>query len=302
MDVSFYTLDSAYDDLKVSVVSVSPGTKPRAVLQFSHGMCGSKERYLPFMKYLAGKGIACVANDHRGHGSSIKYGTDLGYMYDGGHEALVDDMKMLTVHIREKYSGVPVILLGHSMGSMAARAYLRRYPDAIDGIILCGSPGYNPMAPIAYAFLSLACSIGLGRVRPMVMQNQTSNMYNRKFASEGPQAWVCSDPEVRRAFVEDPKHNFKFTLNGLRALLGLMLQSYSSKGWTSPASDLPILFLCGNDDSCAGGPSGVDKAAAVMHEAGYRSIAIKIYPAMRHEVLNEIGKERVWRDVLNFIG
>ena len=128
----------------------------------------------------------------------------------------------------------------------------------------------------------------------MVMQNQTSNMYNRKFASEGPQAWVCSDPEVRRAFVEDPKHNFKFTLNGLRALLGLMLQSYSSKGWTSPASDLPILFLCGNDDSCAGGPSGIDKAAAVMHEAGYRRIAIKIYPAMRHEVLNEIGKERVW--------
>ena len=145
MDVSFYTLDSSYDDLKVSVVSVCPDGRPSAVLQLAHGMCGSKERLIPFMEYLAGEGIACFANDHRGHGASIKSENDLGYMYDGGQVALVEDMKMLTDRIKDQYPDIPVFLLGHSMGSMAARVYLKRYPDALDGVIICGSPDYNPI-------------------------------------------------------------------------------------------------------------------------------------------------------------
>lgn len=301
MDVSFYTLDSAYDDLKISVVAVYPSVKLRVVLQLAHGMCGSKERFLPFMKYLAGNGIVCFANDHRGHGDSVKSPADLGYMYAGGQDALVEDMKMLTDSIKEKYPGVPVYLLGHSMGSMAARVYMKRYPDAVDGLVICGSPGYNPLAPLGYFLGNIACSVGMGRVKPIFMQNSTSNFYNREFLSEGPLAWVCSDPIERQRFQDDPKYNFRFTFNGTRALLGLMLQTYSSIGWARPVSDLPVLFISGYDDPCAGGPSGIDKAVAVLHEAGYRRISVKIYPAMRHEVLNEIGKERVWQDILDFI-
>lgn len=302
MDVSFYTLDSKYDDLRVSVLSVRPDVIPVAVLQLAHGMCGSKERFLPFMEFLASMGVICFANDHRGHGDSVKSEKDLGYMYDGGHKAFVDDMKLLTDHIRDKYSGLPIYLLGHSMGSLAARAYLRLYPKSIDGLILCGSPGYNPMAPAGYALTSIACSFGLGRMRPKLIQRLASETFNRHFAPEGYQAWVCSDPEVRKAFLNDPKHNFRFTLNGSRVLMALMIEAYSSKGWKTVNPEFPILFLSGNDDPCNGGPSGIDKAAAVLHEAGYGRIDIKIYPAMRHEVLNEIGKERVWRDILDFIG
>ena len=222
MNVSFYTLDSAYDDLKISVVSVLPDAGPKAVLQLAHGMCGSKERLLPLMEYLAAEGVACYANDHRGHGESIKSEKDLGYMYDGGRQALVEDMKMLTDHIRGQFPGLPVFLLGHSLGSMAARAYLRRYPQSIDGLIVCGSPGYNPMAPVACNVLAAACRCGLGRFRTRMVQTLTSGMYNRRFASEGPQAWVCSDPQVRKDFNDNPKHNFKFTVNASCALLGLM--------------------------------------------------------------------------------
>ena len=299
MEVSFYTLDSAYDDLKISVVSVLPDTRPKAVLQLAHGMCGSKERLIPFMEYLAAEGIACFANDHRGHGASIKSENDLGYMYDGGKAALVEDMKMLTDRIKDQYPDIPVFLLGHSMGSMAARVYLKSYPDVLDGVIVCGSPGYNPMSAVTCRLLSVLCGCGLGRIRTRMAQTLVSTMYNRRFASEGPQAWVCSDPLVRSAFNDDPKHNFKFTVNASRALLGLMQETYS--GWRKKYSELPVLFLAGNDDPCAGGPAGIDKAVAVLHEAGYRSISVKIYPAMRHEILNEAGKERVWRDILEFI-
>lgn len=301
MKISFYTLDSAYDDLKVSVVAVCPDSSPRAVLQLSHGMCGSKEKLMPFMKYLAGEGIACFANDHRGHGQSIKSSEDRGFMYDGGAEALVDDMKLLTDSIKEQYPSIPVFLLGHSMGSMAVRVYLKMYPQMLDGIIICGSPAYNPLAPAAHAFLSAACACGLGRIRPVLLQRLVSDKFNLPFDNEGPQAWICSDPVVRKEYLEDPMHSFTFTFNASRALLGLMLEIYSCRSWKNVPSDLPVLFVTGYDDTCAGGPEGVDRAVAVLHDAGYRQISSKIYPAMRHEILSEIGKERVWRDVLEFV-
>ena len=127
-------------------------------------------------------------------------------------------------------------------------------------------------------------------------------MYNRPFASEGHQAWTCSDPAVRKSFAGNPRHNFIMTFDGSKALLGLMLQAYSSERGRKADDGLRILFLSGEDDPCMGGAAGLDKAVAVMHESGYRRISVKIYPAMRHEVLNEIGKERVWRDIADFMG
>ena len=78
-----FTLDSAYDGLHLSVLMVRPEGDPEAVLQISHGVCGCKERYIPFMEYMAGHGVACVACDHRGHGDSVLSREDMGYMYKG---------------------------------------------------------------------------------------------------------------------------------------------------------------------------------------------------------------------------
>jgi alpha-beta hydrolase superfamily lysophospholipase len=80
-----------------------------------------------------------------------------------------------------------------------------------------------------------------------------------------------------------------------------MLEAYSHDGWNVSKPDLPVMFLSGEDDSCMGGPAGLDKAVCALKEAGYRNVGIMTYPAMRHEILNEIGKERVWQDILSFI-
>ena len=66
--VRTFIIRSRYDDLDISVLVVKPEKQVHAVIQFAHGMCGCKERFLPVMEYMAGKGIACVAGDHRGHG------------------------------------------------------------------------------------------------------------------------------------------------------------------------------------------------------------------------------------------
>ena len=61
-----FSLASHHDNLSLSVLSVVP-EKPKAVVQLAHGMCEHKERYLPFMRFLAENGYAAFLNDHRGH-------------------------------------------------------------------------------------------------------------------------------------------------------------------------------------------------------------------------------------------
>jgi alpha-beta hydrolase superfamily lysophospholipase len=120
-----YKLISDNDGLEIGIAVERPQRDPVAVLQISHGMCGCKERFLPLMEYMAAHGVSCVANDHRGHGLSVKNEKDRGYMYKGGYKALVDDMKMVTDWTRKSFEDVPVFLLGHSMGSLVAGTYLK---------------------------------------------------------------------------------------------------------------------------------------------------------------------------------
>ncbi len=294
-------LDSKYDSLRISVVIVRPEGDPIAVLQIAHGMCGSKERFLPFMEFMAANGVACIANDHRGHGESVKSDDDLGFMYSGGHVAVVEDLRMVSYMAKNLFPDKPFFLLGHSMGSLATRAYVREDDGELDGLLICGSPAYNPLCSFGIAFTGTASRLGLSHSRPKLLQWMVSSNYNRRFRSEGPQSWTCSDPEVRRSFQSNPKNNFKFTVNGSNCLMNLMKLAYDHDGWAMKSPALPVLFLSGEDDPCPGGRKGLDRALKVMEEAGYVNLDMKTYPSMRHEILNEIGKETVWSDILAFI-
>ena len=136
-----FTLGSAYDGLRLGLVAISPdGSEPAAVLQLSHGMCGCKERYIPFMEYMADHGVACVACDHRGHGESVRTKDDLGYMYKGGYTALVEDMKLVSDWTAGAFPDTPLVLLGHSMGGMLAPRIECCGGDFAGLILLAGSP------------------------------------------------------------------------------------------------------------------------------------------------------------------
>ncbi|MBO7192215.1 MAG: alpha/beta fold hydrolase [Bacteroidales bacterium] len=296
-----FTLHSVYDGLDISVLVTRPESVPVAVLQLAHGMRGHKERFLPFMEYLSSNGVVCVANDHRGHGESVFGPQDRGYMYSGGYVALVEDMKMVTDWAHKEYPGLPVFILGHSMGSLAVRTYLKTYDDSVAGVILCGSPSYNPITPVAIEMAYFLSLFKGGRMRPVMIQNLISRMYNRHFSSEGRDAWVCSDPAVRKAFADNPMSDFRFTSNALFALLNMMKETYSENGWCMKNPELPIYFVSGADDPCMRGETAFHDSAWHMAHLGYKDVTAAIYSEMRHEILNEIDKRDVWEDVLEHI-
>ena len=295
------TMRSSYDGLDISVIVVSPEEEPKAILQISHGVCGCKERFLPFMEYMAGHGVLCVASDHRGHGASVKSQEDLGYMYDGGYYALVDDMRMVTDWIHNEYPGKSVYLLGHSMGSMAARVYVKYDDSAIDGLIICGSPSWNPYSRFGYGLMTMLCWLGMSRRRFKFIQKLTSDRYNRRFADEGYQAWTCSDPNQRKLVQENPLCNYILTANGTRNLLGLMIDTYRRGEWAVSNPDMPVHFISGDDDPMMSSEKKFHQAAQNLCNRGYVNVTSALYPGMRHEVLNEIGKEEVWDEILEFM-
>ena len=299
--ISDMIMRSRYDDLDISVVAVFPDDSPKAVIQFAHGMCGCKERFLPVMKYMAERGVACVAGDHRGHGGSVKTIDDLGYMYDGGYMALVDDMRMITRWVQSEFPGVPIYLLGHSMGSLAARVYVKGDDSAISGLIICGTPAWNRLSYLGKILTGMICMVGMSRHRMDISQSLISRMYNRKFRHEGEQAWICSDESSRMEIMGNPLCNFNFTANGSYNLFCLIVDTYRKAEWKVSHPDMPVYFISGADDPVIVNENGLHKAAINIMKRGYVNVSSVIYPNMRHEVLNEIGKVEVWDDILHFV-
>ncbi len=293
------TVVSGHDGTRLSVLSVYPEGAPRAVLQIAHGMCEYKERYLPLMEYLAERGIACVIGDHRGHGQSAGGEENYGYFGRDGAKGLVSDLSQLILETRERFPGIPLYLMGHSMGSLVARAYLKQEDGVIQGLVLCGCPGNQPGTGAGRALAKSLAAVKGERFRSQQMNRLVFSSFVMKFRDEGSDnAWVCSDPEVVRAYDGDPACGFTFTLNGFLALFDLLDTVYSERGWKAEHRRLPVWFISGEEDPCMVSRRRLMEAIGLLQYAGYENVTYRLYPGMRHEILNEREKMTVYEDLL----
>ena len=300
MTSNTYTIPASSVNLRLSLLTVVPDEAPKAVVQLVHGMAEHKERYIPMMEYFASRGYACVISDLRGHGESVLSQDDLGHFYNGGWKAVIEDQKWITDWIKTKFDGLPVLLLGHSMGSLIVRGYCKRYDDAIRGLIVCGSPSYNPAVGLGKFFCLCVRAVNGQRHRSPFLSSLATGGYSRKFKQEdSPNSWICTDEAVVRAYDEDPLCGFPFTVNGYYGLFNLMQDTYSPKGWALKQQDLPILFVAGENDPCIVSKRKFAQASAFMRRIGYTDVTAKLYKGMRHEILNEKEKEMVWDDLAN---
>lgn len=293
------TLKSEFDGTPLSVLIVLPDGAPRALVQLAHGMQEHKERYLRFMEYLADQGFASIINDHRGHGQSLKSRDDLGYFGQDGARALVDDLHQLTTYFKARFPGKRLILFGHSMGALAVRCYCRSYDGDIDGLVVCGSPGANPAAKVGLWLNRVLTALKRERAHSPLFDRMSTGGYNKRFAAEGTNAWLSAEPENVKAYNADPLCGFPFTLNGYKALLELLRDTYAPFDAQHPA--LPVRFISGADDPCAPDAKGFENAMDVMRRAGYRSVTGKLYSGMRHEILNEAGREQVYAELAQWL-
>ncbi len=295
-------IKSVCDNLLLATTIFIPEKECVGIVQISHGMTEHKERYFDFMKYLTKQGYITIINDHRGHGKSFKNARDLGYFYDNSANYVVEDLHQVTLFIKKKYPHLPITLFGHSMGSMIVMKYLQKYHSDIDKVILCGLPSKNNQARIGLLLAKFLSSLKGDHYRSSFLQNITFSNYNKKFPSlDSPYAWLSSNKEILETYENDSLCGFIFTTNGFQNLFKLNIDIYNKKEWPVTDYHTSLYLIAGSDDPVIISKDKWLQSGTFLKNIGFKKVSHKLYPNLRHELLNEKNNERIYQDIINFI-
>lgn len=287
----------------VSYYVFSPlNCEARGVIQLCHGMCEYVLRYEHLARELCKRGFVFCGNDHLGHGYTAENDEELGFTAEGGGAAfMVQDVHRLTCIIKKKYAGLPVVLLGHSMGSFIARLYMEHYASELSAAIISGTGGPESPAALGKKLAKIVMVKKGERDRSELLDKLAFGKYNKKFKEPSPNAWLSRDEEVQNKYSEDKFCNYKFTARGFYDLFD-MLGAVSKKKWAKRIpSELPILMISGDMDPVGNYGKGVRKVYDRLAAAGVEDVTLRLYVGGRHELFNEINKEVVIRNTVEWI-
>lgn len=289
---------------QIHAVEWTPEAEPAGVLQIAHGVAEYALRYEPFARFLNARGFVVVANDHIGHGLSVAEGAAPLYFGEkDGWTHVVEDIRALRRRTGEAYRRLPYFLMGHSMGSFLARTYLIRYPGAVDGAIIMGT-GQQGAALLAGGKLVARREgkrLGFDRYSE-TLDKLGMGGYNKPFAPNRTKYdWLSVNEENVDAYIADP-------LCGGDASIGLTLDMLGGIEFITKQSnvvkmkrDIPVLFISGEQDPVGDMGKGVRKAYESFQKAGVKDVELSLYPGLRHEILNEKERDRVYADIWAWI-
>ncbi|MGI5824228.1 MAG: alpha/beta fold hydrolase [Bacillota bacterium] len=290
------------DGLLLDMAVMTPESNPQGIVQIAHGMSEHKERYYDFMGYLADNGYIAVIHDHRGHGASIKSENDLGYMYDETGEFIAEDVHQITLWAKKQFPSLPLFLFGHSMGSLIVRKYAKKYDNDIDKLIVCGSPSRSKNLGLGLWLIKNGMKKYGDHYRSAFVNRLAAGKSNKKFADgTSHKLWISSNRQAVHMYDSDPLCGFIFTLNGFQNLLLLLRSVYDKNGWRVASPQLPVLFVAGADDPIIINEKAWRRSIKFMQTVGYKKVDCKLYPGMRHEILNETDNKIVYSDILEWI-
>jgi alpha-beta hydrolase superfamily lysophospholipase len=259
-----------------------PVASPRAIVQIAHGLGEHARRYDQMAAVLNRAGFSVYADDHRGHGQTglgqiaSKQTKKLGNLGPGGMDAAYKQVADFTKLIKDENPGKPVVLIGHSWGSFIAQKIINKYTDMYQAVVLSGSaltmPGYIATGDFNKVWKKIPGSTGY--------------------------EWLSRDLEIQKQFVADP-------LTFLAAAMQVLGVKNSLKMFGKPSknvrSDLPILVQVGEADPIGGEFSNKALVEAYRKNSGIQDIELFVYHDARHEIYNELNKEEIIQDVIDWI-
>ena len=293
---------NANDRSRLYVNQWLPDGPPKALVMLSHGMAEHSGRYARLAEALCGAGYGVYALDQRGHGRTADEGTLGLYAEKDGWNKVVGDLASLNQHIGQQQPGVPIVLLGHSMGSYIAQAYLLHHSASLHGAILSGS-NFQPVA--LYGAARVIARVerlrqGL-RGRSALIEFLSFGSFNKAFKpTRTAFDWLSRDPTEVDTYINDPLCGFRCTNQLWIDLLGGLQQISKASNLSQIDPGLPILVMGGECDPVSKGKR-LKSLAHALREAGCQNLQLNLYPQARHEVFNETNRDEVTADVLKWL-
>ena len=294
------TVLTAEDSHRIHLQSWAPPGDARGVIQLLHGLGEHIGRYERFAHAAVGRGYVVYGHDHRGHGLSEG---ERGYFADEeGWHKVVEDVRLVNDHIREMHATIPVIMLGHSMGSFIAETFTMHYGGRLQGLLLSGSSWPRRIQLLPGRLLAKLESLRVGKRGDSALINALGfGAFNRPFRPVRTEMdWLSRDEAEVDRYVADPLCGGPFTCGLWLDFLGGLFELGSDKSLARIPADLPILITGGSADP-VGGDKGMTRLAMHYMHTMHQRVKLKIYPEGRHEILNEINREDVTADWLDWI-
>ncbi len=253
---------------------------PKAVLQLTHGLGDHALRYEQVAQDLVAAGYTVFADDHRGHGQTglaQNNGdvTKLGKLGPGGLRATVADVRQFTTVIKGAHPNLPIVLLGHSWGSLMVQMVINGNAGDYDAVVLTGT---------AYRSLTL-------------MNGGNLNAKHKHLGTTGNE-WLSRDPAVAQQFVDDPLTFYAAAMQlfGIPDALRLLGRPAKDLG-----ADVPLLIMIGSEDTLGGEKSIAMLAKTYVTRSHLSDVEAIIYPGARHEIFNETNRDEVIADLVKWL-
>jgi alpha-beta hydrolase superfamily lysophospholipase len=270
------------------------------VVQIAHGLAEHGGRYGPLAAALTDAGYAVYANDHRGHGHTAASPADLGFLAaSDGWRKCVDDLGIVHRRIADDHPGLPIVLLGHSMGSFLVQQFAAEHGDALAGLVLSGSDGKPSLLAQAGRLIARFERLRLGpRGRSPLLHSLSFGAFNKSFEpARTPADWLSRDRAEVAAYIADPLCGFRSTVQ----LWIDLLDGWSRIDPSRLPKRLSLYVITGTRDPVSANGRGVERLLAAYRAAGMEEVTSRFYADARHELFHEINYQEVTRDLIAWL-
>lgn len=260
----------------------SSGEPVRAVMAVSHGMGEHAGRYLAPLAPIVRRGVDVVAIDHRGHGVDALAAGRLGDYGEGGFKGVESDLLALVEWARAAEPDVPLILFGHSMGSMIAQGFAVDHGAMLDGLVLSGSVAVDHIPAVGDPVGLIAA-------------------LNSPFEpARTPFDWLSRDAAEVDLYLADPLCGFGLTEASFASLAAEGPRLADPAAIAAIPASLPIYIFSGDMDPLHCVLGGVTPLIERYRTAG-KTVESRLYEGGRHEMLNETNRAEVVADLWRWL-
>jgi len=297
-DFSFQTIDGG----KLHVIGWAIDN-PKAIVQVLHGMAEHGSRYARLAQALAAAGYTTYAHDHRGHGRSIPKGGSPGHVADDDSwNRMVEDAHGVNREIAKRHPGLPIIVLGHSMGSFILQQLLFEHPNDMVAAALSASNGRPPAIATIGKVLARIERARVGKRNPSpVLQRLTFGEYNKRFSPARTEFdWLSRDPQEVDKYVADPLLGFAVSTQTWLDLMSALDDIANPNNIAKIPKSMPLYLFAGDQDPVGDFGKGMKRLYDAYKRAAIFDVRLKLYPGARHETLNETNREEVTDDFISW--